>query len=137
MKMINSNALHGGTFSCTNESLNYPCSNLDDQFLAKRFQSTSSSGTVVCVLSAAATIDAIGHGLTNATSGSIILYSGGPTTYTTVETVTMDLTYDTCLSYPSSAATSITKIEVVLSTDETYVYLGGVAAGEYYSIDYA
>lgn len=137
MRIINDNVLHNGTYTASNESLNYPVSNLDHPFLSKRFQATASASTVVCVLESASTIDAIGHAYTNATSGTIVIYSGGPTTYTTVETITMDLTYDPCLTYTTSAASSITKIEFILSTDDSFLYLGGVSAGEYYEIDNA
>lgn len=137
MKLINDNKLHNGTFTATDESLNYPVDNLDHPFLAKRFQGSASSSTITVVLSSASTIDAIGHGQTNATSGTAILYTGGPTTYTSVESVTMDLTYDPCVSYTATSQASITKIDFELSTDDTYIYIGGVAAGEYYEIDNA
>ena len=136
MRIINDNELHDGTYTCSNENLNYPVSNLDDPFMAKRFQATSSNTTIVMVLTTASTIDAVGHGLTNATSGTIRLYTGGPTTYTSAETISVDLTYDPCITYMTSAISSVTKIEVDLTTTSSYVYLGAVSAGDYYEIEY-
>jgi len=133
MRIINNNKLHKGTYSVTNESLNYPATNLDDPFLAKRAQSTSSTETITIYLATASTIDAVGHGLTNANSGTIRLYTGA---YTLAETITMDLTYDPCITYMTSAISSVTKIEIDLAATATSVYIGGISAGEYYEVEY-
>ena len=135
MKIINDNKLHGATYSATNESLNYPVSNLDHQFLAKRFQATDDN-SVIDVTFTACTIDAIAHGLTNANSGTAALYTGTVGSYTLQETVTLDLTTDPCVSYPSIAIDNITRIVFTLSTTDDYLRLGGVAAGEAYDIEY-
>ena len=135
MKIINDNKLHNATYTATNESLNYPVSNLDSQFMAKRFQATEDEA-VIEILLTASTIDAIGHGLTNITSATIALYTGTTGAYTLQETVTMDLTYDPCLSYTSTPRDNITRIVITANTTATYLRLGGLSAGSAYDIEY-
>jgi len=134
MKIIYDNVLHGGTYSATNESLNYPVENLDHPFITKRFQATGNTSTVTIILDTAASVDSIGHGVTNATAGTIRVYSGA---YDLEATLTMDRDYDPCITYTASTIAAVTKIEIDLTTTDTYAYLGGVSAGVAHEIDYA
>ena len=136
MRIINSNKLHNGTYSATNESLNYPVENLDHPFLSKRFQATEDNSTIQIDLNTPADIDAIAYGLTNATTGSIKLYTESGGSYTLVETVTMSFTYYSNMVYTTTIRANIARIVFELSTATDYLYLGGVSAGEAFEIEY-
>lgn len=134
MKLITNNVLHGGSFSATSESLNYPVTNLDHPFLTKRFQASDDATTVTVVLPAASDVDAIGHGNTNASSIIARLYSGVDVLEETLE---LDLSCDPCLSYCAEKRIGITRIEFDIVTAEVVVKLGGLAAGVAFDLDYA
>lgn len=74
MKILFDNILENGEQSATNESLNYPASNLVHPFLRKRFQSTGQQSTAKLIAPVVGDIDAIAHGYTNAEKISAEIY---------------------------------------------------------------
>ena len=129
MRILFKNIIEDGSISATNESSNYPSSNIADKFLTKRFKSTSVSSVI--------TIDF----LTDQCANSIFYDYHNITSLTAVYKDSLDAVLTTIIiATPEDVgAVYFSRIENIRSIEITIngaigFYIGGISTGCYFQV---
>jgi hypothetical protein len=125
MKILFDNIVLDSVLSSINASLNYSASNLQDQILYKRYQSSIDIDTITIAFSEDLDVSVFYYGLTNATSLVLRLYDSSDVLLHTETISSPNLVTDAV--YFTSVFAASAEIDIVGSA--TGVYLGGVALG--------
>lgn len=127
MRILFNNLIDDGDISSTDESLNYPATNISHPFLKKRFQSTSTTSTITILFGSDQSINCLFYGEHNLTSLTIRLKdSGGVTLLTINVTGPTDRGREYFEQYDN-----VRSVELDLVGPDP-VKLGGVGLGVYY-----
>lgn len=124
MRILFKNLFEEATVLATNESLNYPVTNLIHPFLRKRFQSTTTTSLITATFTEDQTMDCFFYGFHNLT-GLTAVYkdSGGGTLYTLVVSDIQDIGIEYF-----TALTTVRSVEITV-TGASGFRLGGIAGG--------
>jgi len=129
MRILFNNVFENASFLATNESLNYPVTNLAHPFLRKRFQSTSTSSVVTASFTSDQVMSCLFYGFHNFTSMTVVFKNSGGSTLLTLNITSPDdigVEYFTTLTTVRSVVFTITGI--------SGFYLGGVGGGACYAM---
>lgn len=135
MRILASDVLADATLTSTNESTNYPASNLVHQFLRVRWQPTATGeNTVTATWSTAQTMNCVFLGYISSliTQVDISVYNSGGL----VETLSdVDISLGSGAYYFADTYDDIISMEIV-ETGTLGAYIGGAACGAYYQAPY-
>lgn len=118
------------TITATNSSINYPATNIGHPWLARRFQSTSTSSVITITLDDEYDIDCFFYGLHNLTALTAVFKNlGGSTIGTIVVSDINDIGREYFTAIPD-----VKSIELTISVSSGNAYIGGFEVGEYYQM---
>ncbi len=121
--------LNADSISATNESTNYPATNLIDVFLEKRFQSTGVSSLIIFSWTADISADCFFYAFHNITALSAVFKNSGGST---LATVTPSVISDVGIEY-FTKLTTVRSVEITITGPDP-AYIGGMGTGEYYEM---
>ena len=131
MKILLNNLILNASLTATDEDESYPVSRVKDRFLEYRFKSVVTSSTITASWATNQTVSCIAIGYHNATSGTYTLKDSGGST---VGSGSLEVDYDTCMTY-FTAVSTVRSIEITL-TSTSVLYLGGLGCGDPLEIEY-
>lgn len=129
MRILFSNVFENASFLATNESFNYPVTNLAHPFLRKRFQSTSTSSVVTASFTSDQVMSCLFYGFHNFTSMTVVFKNSGGSTLLTLNITSPD---DIGVEYFTALTTVRSVVFTITGTNG--FYLGGVGGGACYSM---
>ena len=128
MRILFNSLVNDASISATNESLNYPATNLQHPYIKRRFQATGTSSTITLTYTADITTDCFFWSLTNATSITVTFKNSGGGTIDTINISSPN--GRTEVEYIDSIS-NVRSIEIAL-TGSSDVYIRGIGVGAYY-----
>lgn len=129
MKVLFRNVFENASFSATNESLNYPVSNLIHPFLRKRFQSSGISSIITASFEDDQIMDCFFYGWNNLESLDVVFKNS-------VDAILLSVNItepEDVGSFYFSKLTSVRSVEITVN-GLIGVFLGGVGAGLCYAM---
>lgn len=162
MIILFDNLMEAGTLSAVNADENYPVSNLISPFLRQIYQSTGNTDTITLELTEDANVDALFWGFTNVNTMIVSFFDSTDTLieliYLEGEKVghyygygesyfygyddeyygyydrESDHYYDPASWHWDVPIENVRKITIEATTDDTYLYIGGIGVGKSYKM---
>lgn len=135
MRIIYDNYLQDSTLSATNENLNKPVTNLIHNYLELEFKATANNSVITITFDSPQAIDAFCYGYHNLSAMTLTFYDSGLNNLGNLS-VTLESNEDVVYLEEESSIdfSDIKKIEVTITTAETYVYLGSIFVSQFYQM---
>lgn len=129
MRIAWDNRIKEATLTATNENLNYPIENIIHNYLTKKFKGTRTESTITITFTDVEDINFIAIGYKNLIDAEAEFFDiDNISLGTQVLNCDIDINYFTKIS-------AVKKINLAVTTDQDYVEIGNISAGEYLQLE--